>query len=144
MPHEQVDQLLTLSPGWLESQLESVSSWIDMYLSKRYTVPFKTPYPKMVPAWLARIVTANAYAAHGFPASDQQREAIDADARRAEDEIKQAADGNLGLIDLAPSDQSIAPVQYGGTRAYSEASPYVGLSIQRTRGRREDANGRGS
>jgi phage gp36-like protein len=144
MPNEQVDQLLTLSPGWLEAQLESVSSWIDMYLAKRYTVPFRAPYPRMVTAWLARIVTATAYASHGFPASDQQREAIDADARRAEEEVRQAADGNLGLIDLAPSDQSISPVMYGGTRVYSETSPYVGFDIQRSRGRREDSNGHGS
>jgi hypothetical protein len=145
MPNEQVDQLLTLSPGWLESQLEAISAWLDGRLSKRFTVPFKDPHiPKLVPHWLQVIVTSNAYASHGFPASDQQREAIDAAARRAESEVREAADGELGLFELAPSDQSIAPVMYGGTRVYSETSPYVGFDIQRSRGRREDSNGHGS
>lgn len=144
MPVEQIDQLASLAPGWLAAQLESGSRWLDMYLAKRYAVPFTAPYPEMVKAWLARLVTSRAYIAHGFPASDQQLAAILADATNAELEIKQAADGQLGLIDLAPSDQSRSPVQYGGTRGYSEASPYVGLDIQRARGRREDSRGRGS
>lgn len=144
MPGEQIDQLETIAPGWLDAQLESSSRWADMYLAKRYRVPFTAPYPEMVRSWVARMVTARAYAAHGFPASDQQLELITSDANKAEEEVKQAADGQLGLIDLAPSDQSVAAVQYGGTRVYSEASPYVGKDVQRAAGRREDFNRRGS
>lgn len=144
MPSEQIARLEELAPGWLDAQLASSSRWADMWLAKRYPVPFAAPYPEMVQSWVARMVTARAYLAHGIPASDAQLELITSDATKAEEEIKQAADGQLGLIDLAPSDQSRDAVRFGGTRVYSEASPYVGMDVQRERARREDFRRRGT
>lgn len=144
MPKEQIDRLEEMQPGWLDSQFESSSRWADMFLGKRYRVPFAAPYPEAVKSWVARMVTRRAYGAHGFPATDQQLELVTSDADKAEEEIRQAADGQLGLIDLAPSDQSASPVLYGGTRVYSESSPYVGKDVQRANARREDLNRRGT
>jgi phage gp36-like protein len=144
MPDEQIESLETVKPGWLGAQLESSSRWCDSYLAKRYAVPFPAPYPEAVKSWLVRMVTLRAAMAHGYPASDEQRALYIADADKAEEEVKQAADGNLGLIDLAPSDQSAARVQFGGPLAYAESSPYVSKDVQRDRARREDFNRRGS
>lgn len=144
MPNEQIERLEEIAPGWLAAQLEASSRWADMWLAKRYRVPFSAPYPEAVKSWVARMVTARAYLAHGIPASDAQLELITSDATKAEEEVKQAADGQLGLIDLAPSDQSSAAVQYGGTRVYSESSPYVGKDVQRQRARLEDNRRRGT
>lgn len=142
MPSEQIDQLETIKPGWLAMQLEASSRWADMWLAKRYNVPF-TVAPEAVKSWVTRMVTLRAAMTHGFP-DDAHRELYVSDAEKAEEEIKQAADGQLGLIDLAPSDQSSSRVQYGGPRVYSESSPYVAKDVQRARARREDFNRRGS
>jgi hypothetical protein len=145
MPWAQIDRIETkLAPGWLEAQFQGSSSWVDMRLSKRYRVPFAAPYPEQVRSWVARMVTLRAYLQHGIPATDQQIALVTADAEKAEAEVKEAADGQLGLIDLAPSEQLASAVQYGGTRVYSEASPYVGYDVQHERARREDRNRRGT
>lgn len=143
MPTEHIDQLESTKPGFLAAQLEASSRWSDMWLAKRYRVPFVAPYPEAVKSWITRMVTLRAATAHGYP-SDEQRALYTEDASKAEDEIKQASDGQLSLIDLAPSDQSSARVEFGGTRVYSEASPYVGKDVQRERARGEDYNRRGS
>jgi len=145
MPPAQIDRIeSTLAPGWLSAQLEASSRWVDMRLAKRYRVPFNLPAPEAVRSWVARMVTARAYLVHGIPASDQQLNLVVSDSEKAEGEIKEAADGDLGLIDLAPSESLDTSVQYGGTRAYSEASPYVQYDVQLDRARREDRNRRGT
>jgi hypothetical protein len=143
MPASQVDRIEATSPGWLAANLESSSRWADMYLAKRYRVPFPAPYPEAVKSWVARMVTQRAYLQHGIPANDQQLALVGADSEKAENEIKAAADGQLSLIDL-PSDTGQSLVQYGGTRVYSESSPYVAGDVQRSTGRREDSWRRGT
>jgi hypothetical protein len=145
MPHASIDRIENqLAPGWISAQLEASSRWVDMRLAKRYRVPFNMPAPEAVRSWVARMVTARAYLVHGIPASDQQISLVIADSEKAETEVKEAADGQLGLIDLAPSESLDTAVQYGGTRVYSEASPYVQYDVQLDRARREDRNRRGS
>ena len=144
MPSEQVDQIQDVHPGWLDAQLESSSRWADMWLAKRYRVPLQFPPPEAVRSWVARMVTRSAYLHHGIPATDQQIAVVIADADKAEGEIKQAADGQLGLIDLATSDTQKGGVVYGGSRVYSEASPYVGHDVQRERAWSEDRSRRGT
>lgn len=145
MPWAQIDRIeAQLAPGWLDSQFASSSGWIDMRLAKRIKVPLSEPVSDVVKGWVARMVTLRAYLQHGIPASDAQIALVTADAEKAEGEVKEAADGQLSLIDLAPSDQSSSAVLYGGTRSYSEASPYVGYDVQLARGRNEDRNRGGS
>ena len=145
MPATQVDRIeSTIAPGWISTNLEASSRWIDMYLAKRYRVPFTEPYPEQLKSWVARMVTARAYLVHGIPASDAQISLVAADSEKAETEIKEAANGQIGLIDLGVEDRLASNVARGGTRAYSEASPYVGYDVQRDRARREDQRRRGS
>lgn len=145
MPPAQIDRIEnTLAPGWISAQLASSSSWADMRLAKRYRVPFAAPYPEAVRSWVARMVTARAYLVHGVSASDQQLTLVTSDAEKAEGEIREAADGQLGLIDLAPSEALAGSVQYGGPRVYSETSPYVAGDMQRATAVREDRNRRGT
>lgn len=145
MPSQQIDRLESLHPGWLDAQLEASSRYVDMYLAKRYAVPFSAPYPEAVRSWVARMVTARAYLHHGIPASDAQQALVASDADKAETEVKEAADGNLGLIDLPKSDLAQGSgVTLGGPRVYSESSPYVAGDVQRSTGRYEDRSRRGT
>jgi hypothetical protein len=143
MPSEQIDRIETLQPGWLDAQLESSSRWVDMRVGKRYRVPFSAPFPESVRSWVARMVTARAYQHHGIPASDAQITLVTTDADKAETEVKEAADGQLGLVDLAQGD-ALRGVSLGTPHSYSESSPYVGRDVQRQRARSEDRNRRGT
>jgi hypothetical protein len=147
VPPELVAALETAQPGWILAQLQQWSRWIDMRLSKRYAVPFDAPYPEAVQAWLTRIVTREFYRRRGVDPSDEQQSSILKSGDDAEAEVKEAADAQVGLIDIpsvpnGPSKGSI--ITRGATRCYSETSPYVALDMQRTRGRNEDRNRRGS
>lgn len=145
MPSEQIDRLEQMHPGWLAAQLESSSRWVDMRLAKRYAVPFSAPYPEAVRSWVARMVTQRAYLHHGIPASDAQLALVAADSDKAEAEVKEAADGQIGLIDLPASDAVRgSAVRFGGTRVYSERSPYVAGDVQRSAGVLDDQRRRGT
>jgi phage gp36-like protein len=145
VPVEHTDALETVAPGWLAQQLETWSRQIDARLSKRYATPFTAPYPEVVKAWLARIVAVRVYLRRGVDATDLQFAEIQADGTRAFDEIKEAADSNVGLYDL-PSVQgsTSSGVVRGGPFGYSEQSPYVWADGQARAGRSEDSNGSGS
>lgn len=145
MASAKVTILESAAPGFLASQLEQVSRWIDMYLAKRYRVPFAAPYPEAVKAWLTRIVTYRAYLRLGVDPDDAQQILFTQDKTDAEAEVKAAADSEIGLIDLPLSDaQAGSGIAYGAPAVYSEASPYVGGDVQRAAGRYEDRNRRGS
>lgn len=143
MPPEQVDRLESLHPGWLQAQLDDRSAYVDSRLSRRVRVPLAAPYSPTVQGWITRLVTLRAYVHHGVVASDQQMQLVAEDAARAEEELREAASGEISLFDLAPSDQSRDQIQYGGVLSYSEASPYVHKDVQRARGREDDERGGG-
>lgn len=144
MPSPQVDQLEQLEPGWLASQLAQVSAYVDTRLGKRMTVPLTAPYSPTVINWIVKIVTADAYAKLGVKADDAQMERIYKSSDDSYSDLKEVADGQLSLYDLAPSDQSRDRVMYGGVLSYSETSPYVHRDTQVEIGRMEDRNRRGT
>lgn len=145
MPQAQIARIETRDPGWLDMQLESSSRWIDARLAKRYRVPFRGHVPEQVRSWVARMVTLRAYLSHGINASDQQLALVTSDAEKAEAEVREAANGEIGLIDLPASDEiGTSAVTEGSPRFYSETSPYVSLDVQRARGRADDQRKRGS
>ncbi len=145
MPPEFVDALEGAAPGFLAAQLEAQSRWVDARLSKRYAVPFASPYPEVVRGWVARLVTVRAYLKRGVDPSDLQFEAIKEDAERAMDEVKEAADSMAGLYDLPLIEgSSSSGVVRGGPYGYSEASPYVWVDVQADAGRAEDRTRGGS
>jgi hypothetical protein len=145
MPSVMVDRLESVAPGWLAAKLTARSRWIDARLSKRYATPFAAPVPEAIEDWLARIVTHAAYLRHGVDQMDEQFAEIKADAARAEDEIKEAAEAKDGLYDLPlRADTAASGVTKGAPYVYSERSPSVWTQIQARRGREERARGRGT
>ena len=145
MPVEFVDDIEASTAGWLDAQLGMWSAKIDARLSKRYATPFASPAPLAVQGWLAQIVTQRAYLRRGIDPTDPQMVTVAADAAEAWTEIREAAEAQNGLFDLPlRADTTATGISKGGTRSYTEASPYVGLQGQRTTGRSEDANGGGS
>ncbi len=140
MPADHADAIQLVAPGWIDSQLVYWSGWIDSRLRKRYAAPFESPYPEAVTGWLARLVTVRAYLKRGVDPNDPQFEEIRADAERAMTEIKEAADGDVGLFDLPlRADTTAAGISKGGPLGYSEASPYVWTDEQAATGRAEDS-----
>jgi hypothetical protein len=145
MPPEYIDAIEVLQPGWTLAQLEQQSRWLDSRLRKRYAAPFAAPYPEAVLSWVARLTTVRVFLRRGVDPTDAQFDLVREDAKAATDEIKEAADSNVGLFDLPEHDTSTATgVSKGAPQGYSEQSPYVGFSQQATTGRDEDAAGEGS
>lgn len=140
-PPNILDEIEDASTGWVDAQLETQSRWIDARLSKRYAAPFEAPYPEVVRAWLARLVTFRCYLRRGVDPSDLQMAEIKADRDSALLEILEAANSEMGLLELPmrEGDES-AGVSRGGTRVYAEASPYVFADAQGATGRGEDTN----
>lgn len=136
-----------LPAGFLEAQLAGVSSRIDGRLSKRYPVPFREPYPDIVKSWIVDIVSLSCWLKRGMSANDEAFGEYKAKSDRAIEELKEAADSEIGLFDL-PSETGtggdVSGIQRGGPRVYSEASPYVGFDRQARAGRMQDRGGRGS
>lgn len=147
IPPELIAAIEQSQPGWTLSQLQQKSRWMDMHLSKRYAVPFDAPYPEAAKQWLTRLVTRDFYLRRGVDPSDEQQVAIMQDATDAVTEIKEAADAQIGMIDIPSVPNGTVKgsiVTRGQTRSYSESSPYVGGDVQRARGRGEDFNRRGT
>ncbi len=145
MPGEFVDYLQSKAPGWLDEQLSYYTSQINARLAKRYATPFGTPVPDAVRGWLARIVTPRAYRRRGVDPNDEQYADVRGDAERADKEIEEAANAVDGLYDLPlRQDTTASGISKGGTRSYSEQSPYVFQDGQRSTGVIEDQNRRGS
>ena len=143
MPPEFLDALETTQPGWLDAQLEQMSRWIDSRLMKRYSVPFVLPYPEVVCGWLARLVTFEAWQRRGWDPQDPQALQIQRAAEQVREDVKEAADANVGLYDL-PTLEGKSSITKPRTFGYTEQSPYVWTDQQLLTGREEDDNGGGS
>jgi hypothetical protein len=142
MPGAYVDELEIGAPGFLQSRLVARSSFTDRYLGRRFPVPFDAPYPEAVLDWVTRLVTPEAYQRRGVDPSDLSMQAAIDSAARAEEEIRQAANGEM-LIDFYTEDKR-SRITKGAPLMYSETSPYVARDIQRSAGRLEDRNRRGT
>lgn len=141
MPGSFVDEIETVDPGWVDTQLTVESARINSRLAKRYAVPFGEPVPLAIEAWLTKIVTWNAYLKRGEDPTDKQSAEYRAQAEGAWMEIKEAADSDLGLFDLPlRSDNDLSAIARGSPRAYSEQSPYVWQDQQAQTAKREDEN----
>jgi hypothetical protein len=146
MPAEMIARLEAKAPGWLQTRLNAKSSWLNAKLPKRYDTPFTPPYPDIVLDWVAALVTPEAYAKIGFnPSSEQDKTSILDPAENAKDEIDEACDAQEGKFELPLRQNTSANgVTRGGTRVYSEQSPYVWADRQAATGRGEDGRRNGS
>jgi hypothetical protein len=142
MPFEDVDFLESNHSGFLDARLEVGTSIINARLAKRYAVPFEDPVPEIVLGWLVAIVTPKAYQKRGWNPSDQQSAQILADATEALEQMKEAADSEVGLFDLpVRADlEDTSGVSKGGPLGYTEMSPYVWTDLQVEVGSIEDGN----
>lgn len=147
MPASFVDELEARTPGWLDKRLELESAYIDSRLRKRYLAPFSlTDTPVAVQRWLTDFVTFRAWRKRGVHALDDQMVDYRSAAEKADAEIKEAADSDTGLFDLPlrPDDAKATAIKQGFTQSYSEASPYVWMTVQERIAREEDDAGEGS
>jgi len=132
MPSADVDALETSEPGWLLTLLTDLSGYIDSRLSKRYATSFASPPPVAILRWLNALATPEAYKKRGWnPSSAQDADILEA-ARRAEAELKEAADSKEGLFDLPLRQDTTGTsgITLGGPLGYSEASPYAWMDVQ--------------
>lgn len=149
IPRDRVDEIEAVEPGFTEAQLNYWSTWIDSRLRKRYAAPFKDgAVPAAVKGWLARIVTVRVMLRRGVDPNDEQFAEIKRDDADAREEIKEAADAELGLFDLPtlvdPSGTGASAITAGTPYAYSEQSPYVGADEAARLGHMQDQARRGS
>jgi len=145
LPEVDIDDVEAIQPGWIGRKLQATSRAIDARLRKRYSVPFRLPYPDTVRDWTARLVDPLVLKKRGIDATDEQFLSIDADAAAARDEIREAADGAEGLFDLPALDTADASaISKGAPLGYSETSPYVWMDETALVGREEDRAGRGT
>lgn len=133
MPAEDIDALNVLYPGIIDANLVSVSGQIDARLCKRYAAPFAAPYPDAVISVCARLAAWRLWMKRGFNPGGALDQALQQDAKDADDWLKEAANSKDGLIELpaiqAPLGSSA--VNAGGPLGYSEQSPYVWTTYQR-------------
>jgi len=131
MPDTEVDRVEAKWPGWILQQLASYSSQLDDQLAKRYPVPFREPVPEAIKNWLERIVTPRCYFKRGVNPSDEQFQALSADAEAVWKQVALAADSNTGLYDLPlRQDTSESGITKGGPLVHSEQSPYSWTDAQ--------------
>jgi hypothetical protein len=145
VPAEFVARIETQYPGFIDGQLDHQSAFIDARLRKRYAAPFDEPYPLVVQAWLARLVTMSVWLRRGFSPTDEEAKTYQDQYTQTLNELKEAADSENGWLDLPlRADTKQTGITNAAPHVYSEASPYVWLTVQRKRGRNEDFNGGGT
>lgn len=139
IPRSYVEAVEALESGFTLGQLEYWSVWIEARLRKTYPLPFSNAQAEMLRGWLARVVTWRVLWRRGISPTDEQAAELQEDAKEAMTEIKEAANGENSLFDLGDNDGDTSTTSnVGGTRVYSEASPYVSADEQARIGRAED------
>lgn len=146
MPQDDVTQLESSEPGFVQACLDDNWDLITSRLRKRYDVAkMQADPPRVALKWLVKLTTRDCYDKRGNnPSSLSDEKAIYGAAERAELDLKEAADSQTGLYDLPLlASSSSSGVTKGGPLGYTETSPYVWTSRQACQGRREDGSGRG-
>jgi len=116
---------------FVESRLVIRTSEINARLKKRYAVPFEEP-SQVVCGWLAALVLPDLYEARGWDDSDAFAQSIAAGATLAREQMKEAADSEVGLFDLPlrQDEDAASGISKGGPLGYAEASPYTWMDEQ--------------
>lgn len=146
LPLDVLTAIETRVPGWLQAQIDLFAGKTDTRLTKRYAVPFVSPYPLILEEWTLAVVSWRAYLKRGVASTDEQAAEYKAAHDRSLAEIEEAANSETGLFELPL--RADAPAQSGVTRGfprtYSEQSPYVQLDRQLDTATNEDGSRRGS
>lgn len=102
-----------------------------------------TPVPEVILQWITQIVTPDVYRARGTNPQDPEIQRLEDDRIRVlgtdgkGGELREAADGENGLLDI-PFDDALASAVSNGPLGYSETSPYVAFDREERTGRCED------
>ena len=104
-----------------------------------------TPVPEIALGWLVSMVDVDIWDRRGVNAQDPTIVRYVDKVTKADAQIAQAANSDIGLFEL-PFNDSIASsaINHGGPLSYSEASPFVGADRQEFEGRQEDVRGIGT
>lgn len=109
--------------------LEEAESAIDDTLRRRYAVPFAEPVPRAVKKWCRYLLDEQFELSRRIPGSTEAQDAgVYAQAARARDEIKSAADANLPAhpeLPLRANLQSSSGVALGGPFVHEDANVQV-------------------
>lgn len=143
MPPEDIDALEILYPGLTLKLVTAVSGMFDARLRKRYAAPFQSPFPDALKLAVIQVAAYRLWLKRGFNPSAAHNDAIKEDKDSALEWLKEAADGEKGLIELPPKEEALgtSAINVGSPLGSSEQSPYVWTDRQAIKGRDEDANG---
>jgi hypothetical protein len=141
VPTDWIDALAGDDPQWVDAQLELESAYVSSLLGKRYDVS-KLAGSVAAQRWVAALVDEAVQMRRGFDATDQSAATYTEHANRAREDLLKAASAVDGLFDLVLLDGT--GISKGGMISYCETSPFLGARIQRTKGRQEDRQGRGT
>jgi hypothetical protein len=97
-----------------------------------------TPVPEIILGWLVTLVTWDLYRRRGVNPQDAQLEMLRGEVETALLELKEAADGKDGLLDIPASEDTDSAITTGGPLGTSQASPYVWTDIEAADGSTED------
>ena len=102
-----------------------------------------TPVPGAILEWLCNVVTVDVFMRIGTNPQDPGITLFMQQYSEALAQIKEAADGKDGLLDLPISEDLGSAVTTGGVLSYSETSPYVWTDRERDAAYFQDMSGRG-
>ena len=103
-----------------------------------------TPVPTAILGWIVDLLNLDILRARGFNPNDPQPQLLIEDAKRALEEVAQAANSKDGLFNLPVVDEGADATCVGGPLWYTEQSPYVGADQQERAGIPEDFCGQGT
>lgn len=97
-----------------------------------------TPVPETILNWLVTLVTWDVYRRRGVNPQDSGLELLRGEVETCLLELKEAADGKDGLIDIPSSEDGDSAITTGGPLGTSEASPYAWTDQEAQDGSAED------
>jgi hypothetical protein len=137
---------LVITPNFVTTTIDDHTDKTISRLVKRYPAPtaanpWPDPVANLIMRWVTKMVARDLFAKRGWsPQSESDRDDIEKAADTAEAELKEAADGQNGLLELALADDGNSSVTAPTPLSYSEQSPYTASRRQRWQGRNEDEN----
>ncbi len=138
VPPETVDALELRYPGFVLKQCRATQAKdVDARLRKQYAPGssdkeevFEKPYPEAVKIWVGQLIPPFLFRRMGTRPTDEQQVEISKDREIALGELKEAADGEIGLFGLTARANTSDPGRRAMVLSHSEQSPYDWTDVQ--------------